>query len=151
MRIETPAGPTWTNSKGYAVLPSLQGYQTQQVQIDTKSLPKNVDVANGLQETNGARGSVSYVNFDAAKTRRVLVALRDSQNKPLPAGAGVFDANGQMITMTGSDGSAFVPSAEPGMKLTVESPSALSCSFTLDLPSEATTNELHETGNAVCA
>ena len=150
VRIETPAGPSWTDSRGYAVLPSLSGFRRSSVQVDTRSLAKNVDIANAWQETEAARGSVSHVAFDVVRTRRVLVEVRDASGNPLPHGAGIFADNGDMVTVVGDKGSVFVPDAAPGMKLTAQSSGQELCAFTLALPDDAQADELYETAAAQC-
>jgi len=150
VRLETPAGPSWTDSRGYAVLPSLSGFRRSSVQVDTRSLAKNVDIANAWQETEAARGSVSHVSFDVVRTRRVLVEVRDASGNPLPHGAGIFAHNGDMITVVGDKGSVFVPDAAPGMKMTAQSSGRKLCAFTLALPDNAQEDELYETSVAQC-
>ncbi|EJL85160.1 fimbria/pilus outer membrane usher protein [Pantoea sp. GM01] len=150
VRLETPAGPTWTDSRGYAVLPSLNGYRKSQIQLDTRSLGKNIDIANALQETESARGAVSYVNFDVVRTRRVLVDVKDALGKPLLQGSSVFDAIGNFITVVGSKGAVFIPDASNVGKLDVQSSGKTLCSFRLQLPEKADTSGLYETASAVC-
>lgn len=150
VRLDTPAGPTWTDSKGYAVLPSLSGYKRSAIQVDTRSLAKNVDIGNAWQETEAARGSVSQVNFDVVRTRRVLVDVKDAQGKPLPHGASVFDAAGNFVTVVGDKGSVFIPDASQPGKLDVQASGSTICSFSLSLPEKAELSGLYETASAVC-
>lgn len=150
VRVETPAGPTWTDGKGYAVLPSLNGYRRSAIQVDTRSLAKNVDIGNAWQETEAARGSVSYFNFDVVRTRRVLVDVRDAQDKPLPHGASVFDAAGNFVTVVGNQGSVFIPDASTSDTLEVQTSGATICSFSLSLPVKTDMSGLYETASAVC-
>ncbi|WP_372507312.1 fimbria/pilus outer membrane usher protein [Serratia ureilytica] len=150
VRLDTPAGPTWTDGRGYAVLPSLSGYKRSAIQVDTRSLAKNVDIGNAWQETEAARGSVSQVNFDVVRTRRVLVDVKDAQGKPLPHGASVFDAAGNFVTVVGDKGSVFIPDAGTTGKLDVQSSGITICSFALSLPEKADMSGLYETAGAVC-
>lgn len=150
VRLDTPAGPTWTDGKGYAVLPSLNGYKRSVIQVDTRSLAKNVDIGNAWQETEAARGSVNYVNFDVLRTRRVLVDVKDVQGKPLPHGASVFDAAGNFVTVVGNQGNVFIPDASTNDKLEVQASGTTICSFTLSLPKKADMSGLYETASAVC-
>lgn len=150
VRVETPAGPAWTDYRGYAVLPSLGAYRRSRIELDTRSLNRSTDVANAWQETETARGAISYVDFDVIRTRRVQVAVTDGQGGKLPAGAGVFDEKEQFITVTASDGTLFVPDARPGMVLSVEMTGRSACTITLGLPEKAAGNELFETTQAVC-
>lgn len=150
VRLETPAGPTWTDSRGYAVLPSLSGYKKSAIQVDTRSLGRNVDINNAWQETEAARGSVNYVNFDVVRNRRVLVEVRDVKGEPLPHGASVFDSTGNFVTVVGDNGQLFLPDAANGMKLDVQVSGQTLCSLLLTLPEKAEQNGLYETASAQC-
>lgn len=150
VRLDTPAGPTWTDSKGYAVLPSLSGYKRSVIQVDTRSLGKNVDIGNAWQETEAARGSVNYVNFDVVRTRRVLVDVKDAKGQPLPQGASVFDTAGHFITVVGEKGRVFIPDVSGVSRLDVQSSGITLCSFSLSLPAKADGDVLYETASAQC-
>jgi len=150
IRLETPGGPTWTDSRGYAVIPSIGSFQKSTVQIDTRSLPKNVDIANGWGETEAARGAVSHLNFSVVRNRRVLATLTDTQGKPVPYSAAVFNQQGQFVTVVDEKGRAFITDADNVGKLDVQSSGKTICSFRLDLPEQAPANELFETSSAVC-
>ncbi|WP_343550979.1 fimbria/pilus outer membrane usher protein [Pantoea sp.] len=149
VRLQTASGPTWTDSRGYAVLPSITTYQRSSVQVDTRSLAKNVDIENAWQETAAARGSVSLLNFDVVRTRRVLVSVQDRQGNDLRHGASVFDSEGNFVTVVGSHGSVFIPDAT-AHQLDVQSSGQTVCSFSLALPEQADTSGLYETATAVC-
>ncbi|MBB1202751.1 fimbrial protein [Enterobacteriaceae bacterium 89] len=150
IRLETPGGPTWTDGSGYAVIPSIGGFQKSTIQVDTRTLPKNVDIANGWGETEAARGAVSHLNFAVVRNRRVLVTMTDAQGKPVPYSAAVFNSAGQFVTVVDEKGRAFITDADNAGKLDVQSSGKTICSVALDLPEQAPTNELFETANAVC-
>lgn len=150
VKLDTPAGPTWTDGSGYAVLPTLSGYKRSSIQVDTRSLAKNIDIANAYQETEAARGSVSYVDFDVVRTRRVLVDVKDSQGKYLPRGASVFDEADNFVTVVGEKGSIFLPDASSEGEHDVQMSGKTLCTFTLALPEEADSSELYETAKAQC-
>lgn len=150
VRLDTSAGPVWTDGRGYAVLPSLAGYKRSAVQVDTRSLAKNVDIGNAWQEAEAARGSVNYIDFSVIRTRRVLVDVKDAVNNPLPYGASVFDAAGNFVTVVGSKGSVFISDAAGAGKLDVQVSGKTICSFSLSLPEKADTSGLYETANAIC-
>lgn len=150
VKLDTPSGPTWTNSKGYAVLPTLSTYKRSSVQVDTRSLAKNVDIANAFHETNAARGSVSYVDFAVVRTRRVLVEVTDRLGETLPHGASLFDSAGAFVAVAGERGSVFLSDAHHGAELTVQVSGRTLCTFSLSLPEKAETNALYETSHAQC-
>lgn len=150
VRLETSAGPTWTNRQGYAVIPSLSSYKRSTIQVDTRSLAKNVDIGNALQETEAARGSVNYVEFDVVRTRRVMADVKDINNDPLPYGASVFDEVGNFLTVVGKNGSVFIPDAGAAKRMDVQVSGRIMCSFSLNLPRNSDDSALYETANAVC-
>ncbi|MHB2092356.1 fimbria/pilus outer membrane usher protein [Pantoea dispersa] len=151
VRLDTPGGPTWTDGRGYAVIPSLSSYRRSQVQIDARSLKKNVDIANGVQETSAARGSVSYLAFDIVRSRRVLVDVKDNVGKVLPYGASVFDAKDNFVTAVGSDGSIFISDAGDGGRMEVQLGGKTICSFDLKLPAKPQDAGLFENASAQCS
>lgn len=150
IRLDTPAGPTWTDRRGYAVIPTLSSYRRSAIQVDTRSLKKNVDISNAWQETEVARGAVSYVNFGVVHTRRVLVTLVDAQGRPAPHGASVFNEKGEFVTVVGEKGQVFIPDSHPDMQLIVQQSGKTICPFTLKLPAQADETGLFETANARC-
>ncbi len=150
VRLDTPAGVAWTNAQGYAVLPSLGSYTPSVIQVDTRSLAKNIDIGNAWQETEAARGSVNYVEFDVVRTRRVLIDVKDSNNMPLPQGASVFDEQGNFVTMVGKNGRVFIADINNSKKMDVQVSGQTVCSFTLSMPEQTDENALYETSSAVC-
>lgn len=150
VRLDTPSGPVWTDWRGYAVLPSLNGYRRSVVQVDTRSLAKNVDIGNAWQEAELARGAVGIMNFGLVRTRRVLVVVRDNKGQPLPPGASIFGESGELVTVAGDDGTVFVPDAAPGMKLDVQSSGRTLCQIQLALPEKAEQEGLYENAEATC-
>ena len=150
VRMDTPGGPTWTDRRGYAVLPSLTGYRQSTIQVDTRTLAKNVDISNAWQDAEAARGSVNYVNFDVVRTRRVLVAVTDIKNQPLPYGASIFDDVDHFVTVVGEKGSVFIPDVTTSGKFVVRQSGSTLCSFALALPHKADMSGFYETASAVC-
>lgn len=150
VRMDTPGGPTWTDSRGYAVLPSLSSYRQSAIQLDTRTLGKNVDIGNAWQDAEAARGSVNYVSFDVVRTRRVLVAVMNARNEVLPHGASVFDDADHFVTVVGDKGSVFIPDAHASHSFEVQQSGSALCSFTLSLPEKAEVDGLYETASAVC-
>jgi outer membrane usher protein FimD/PapC len=150
VRLNTPVGPTWTNSRGYAVLPSLSSYRSSTILLDTRTLAKNIDINNTWQETEAARGSVSYINFDVARNRRILAEVRDIRGELLPYGAGVFDSEGNFVSVIADKGQLFIADFTDGMQLDIQESGRMLCSITLNLPQQVATNELFETAKVQC-
>lgn len=150
VRLDTPGGPVWTDRRGYAVLPSLNGYQRSDIQLDTRSLKRNIDIGNAWQEVEMARGAVGKVNFEVIRTRRVLVEVKMADGSSLPYGSSVFNDAGDLITVVGDDGSVFVPDATSDMKLEVQSGGKTVCSMTLALPDNGDISGLYERAITIC-
>ncbi|ECM4408925.1 fimbria/pilus outer membrane usher protein, partial [Salmonella enterica subsp. enterica serovar Give] len=131
-------------------IPTLNGYRRSAIQVDTRSLAKNVDIGNAWQESEMARGAIGRVDFDVLRTRRVLVGTTMADGKRLPHGASVFSASGELVTVVGDDGTVFVPDAAPGMRLEVQSSGKTVCKMQLDLPETADTTGLYENTTATC-
>ena len=151
VRLDTPAGPVWTDGRGYAVLPTLNGYRRSSIQVDTRSLAKNVDIGNAWQETEMAQGAIGRVDFEVIRTRRVLVDAGMKNGQPPPHGASVFDDAGQLVTVVGEGGRVFVPDAAPGMTLEVQQSGKTVCTMTLDLPEKPDTSGFYEHATATCS
>ncbi|WP_417653546.1 fimbria/pilus outer membrane usher protein, partial [Escherichia coli] len=49
VRIDTPQGPVWTDFRGQAVVPSVGAWRPARVEVDTETLPKNMDIGNGTR------------------------------------------------------------------------------------------------------
>lgn len=150
VRLSTPSGPAWTDGRGYAVLPSLSSFQRSTIQVDTRSLAKNVDIDNAWNETDAARGSVSSIHFNVVRTRRVLVSVNDQNGKALPYSASVFDQDGNFISVVGENGNVFIPDAENARKMDVQMSGKTLCSFRLSLENAPSGNELYENSKAIC-
>ncbi|WP_235589289.1 fimbria/pilus outer membrane usher protein [Type-D symbiont of Plautia stali] len=150
VRLDTPSGPTWTDGRGYAVVPSLSGYRRSTIQVDTRSLAKNVDIGNAWQETELARGAIGRVDFDVVRTRRALADIKDAQGHFLPHGASVFDDKGNFITVVGERGSVFIPDVSKSDRFDVQASGVTICSFTLTLPVNAERDGLYEEAAATC-
>lgn len=150
VRVETPAGPTWTDGRGYAVIPRITSYSKSSVQVDTRSLGKNVDINNALYETEAARGSVSYIDFSVVRTRRVLIDVKDAAGKPLQQGASVFGADNSFVSVVTDKSAVFINDAADGQPFSIERQGQSDCRFTLKLAEKPANPGLYEEASAVC-
>lgn len=112
VEISTPQGTVWTDRWGNAVVPSLAAYQSSNVMVNTESLPKNVDINNGMRTVSAGHGSVSQLQFGVLAVRRVMLTLTMPDGKPVQKGTAIFDAAGQYITTAVEDGVVFIVDAE---------------------------------------
>jgi outer membrane usher protein len=83
---------------GHAVVPGLVPFSRNQVEIDPKGLPVNVDLDSTLQQVAPTAGAVMAVRFGTAnRGRPAVIRVSRADGKPLPFGADVHDAQGTRI------------------------------------------------------
>ncbi|MFP2768850.1 fimbria/pilus outer membrane usher protein [Oceanisphaera sp. KMM 10153] len=150
VKISTPSGPVWTDGAGQAVLPQLHAYRNSRIEVQTASLPRNVDLRNGYQSIEAGRGSVSHLAFDVIQARRVLVTAVDDGNQPLPMGSSVLDTGNNFITSVLDNGTVFLSDADPKQVLKVSLPDDKTCTLTIDFPEESDDEAFYDEAPAVC-
>ncbi len=149
-RVDTPQGPVWTDFTGQAVIAGLPAYTHSRVEVQTRSLPKRVDLKNGTQVLTAGRGSVSTVDFEVVKVRRVLVQAQDNQGKPLTQGSPVFGKDNRFLTSVVGDGMIYLSDVQGPQSLRVTLPNASTCVLRLETDSKPDDEKLYETTTAVC-
>ena len=149
VKVTTPQGPVWTDAWGKAVAPGMQAYQNNRMEIVAKSLPRNVDIVNGYKELKVGRGSVTNVDFGVVASRRILLNATYADGRPLDKGLAVSSSN-QYVTTVVDKGQVFLPTVEPGARLTVALPADKTCVLDFTLAPKADTEAFFETVNAVC-
>jgi len=148
--IETSQGPVWSNSQGYAVSSGMSAYGESRMVLETKSLPKNVDVNNGIQVAHVARGSVTNYTFNTVVSRRALIRIHLSDGKLAEKGSLIYDAHDNYITTVASDGTIFLIDSQLEQKLTLQTLSDQRCQVIFKLNEEQTTDKLYESYDAQC-
>ncbi|WP_165848001.1 fimbria/pilus outer membrane usher protein [Paraburkholderia lacunae] len=151
IELSTPSGPVWTDPRGHAVLASLPAYSSARIMINTKTLPRNVDLKNSVQEVDVARGSVSQLDFSVQQTRRVLLTARLANGEPLPKLTTVIDSGDQFVAVAGEDGRLILEGAALSSSLRAELPDGTVCRLTYtltDTPSKQA--RFYERADAQC-
>lgn len=148
--IETSQGPVWSNSQGYAVSSGMSAYGESRMVLETKSLPKNVDVSNGIQVAHVARGSVTNYTFNTVVSRRALIRIHLSDGKLAEKGSLIYDAHDNYITTVASDGTIFLIDSQLEQKLMLQTLSDQRCQVIFKLNEEQTTEKLYESYDAQC-
>lgn len=149
-KVETPQGPVWTDFSGQAVIAGLPAYTRSRVEVQTKSLPRRVDLKNGTQLLAAGRGSVNAVNFDVVKVRRLLVTAIDQHGRPLPQGAAVFGKGDRFLTSVVGEGMIFLNDVDESQSLRVSLPDSSTCHLRIDLETKPDNDSFYETTSAVC-
>lgn len=149
VKMETPQGPVWSDFTGQAVIPSLDAWRHSRVEVNTETLPKNMDIANGVQMVNQGRGAVGRVRFTALTQRRLLLSVLMADGKKLPKGTAIKDSKGNYLTTSVDDGILFLNDVRPRQTLIAELEQG-TCSIDLMLPEEAEMNVFYETAKGTC-
>ena len=150
IKLSTPSGPVWTDWQGQAVVPQVSAYGRSPVEVQTRSLPRNADINNGLTMISAGRGAVQRVEFGVTLTRRVLLTARTAQGALLPRGASVSTASGEFVTLVQDGGQVFLPNVLEQSELWVSAPEMERCRLQFELPAKGDPQVYFETAPASC-
>jgi outer membrane usher protein FimD/PapC len=150
IKVTTPSGPVWTDGQGQAVVPQVAAYGRSAVEVDTRSLPRNVDINNGLALISAGRGAVDKVAFGVTMTRRALLKVTTGDGTPLPRGATVNTEDGEFVTLVQDGGQVFLPNVLDSRPLWIAAPGLDRCRLDFELPAKADTQAYYETAAAKC-
>lgn len=78
-----------TDWRGYAIVPYASPYRKSQVELNTQTLPDDVDLTLTTQNVVPTRGAVVRANFNANVGQRILMTILRTDGAPLPFGATV--------------------------------------------------------------
>jgi len=140
------------NNHGYAVLPFLNPYHLNTVQLSPKGLPLDVELDETSQQVAPRAGSVAMVRFRASIGRAALLTIRRPDGSPVPFGADVLDANGAIVATVAQGGRAYLRGLPDVGAYTVRWGSARvdRCSFRYALPARGDSKSPYATVDAAC-
>lgn len=150
VKVNTPSGPVWTDWQGQAVVSQVTAYGRSPVEVDTRSLPRNADINNGLAVISAGRGAVDSVEFGITMTRRALLKATFGDGAPLPRGASVNTDDGEFVTLVQDGGLVFLPNVLDPRALWITAPGLTRCELRFELPANADTEAYYETAPAQC-
>lgn len=151
VQISTPSGNVWTDHWGRAVIPSLPAYHNARIEINTESLPKNIDVNNAMSMVSVGRGAVSHIQFGVINVRRVMLNVSDRNGRKLAKGTTIVDAEGNYIVTAVDDGLVFLSDVDKQPKLfAVGDDGKHQCQLQYTLPKERDLNVFYEKVDGVC-
>jgi len=149
VEFSSPGGKTWTDWRGYAVVPSLAAWRGSRLEMNTERLPPNVDVVNGYRRVDAGHGAVIRNRFSLNKTRNVLLNVRLADGRLLPKGTAITDGHDNYVTTTVDEGMVFLSHPEASRTLRAELKEG-SCDLTYSLPEKAPEGVGYEQLNARC-
>nr|WP_231423014.1 fimbria/pilus outer membrane usher protein [Pseudomonas sp. Leaf59] len=150
IQVSTPSGPVWTDWQGQAVVPQLSPYGRSPVEVQTRSLPRNADISNGLAVLSAGRGAVDKVEFGVALTRRALLNVSTADGRPLARGAAVSTDDGEFVTLVQEGSQVFLPDVLNRRALWISEPGQARCRLEFELPERGNPDAYYETAPARC-
>ena len=150
VKISTPYGPAWTDSKGRAVIASLPAYSPGRVEVVTKTLPRQVDIQNGFKQVQAGRGSFNKIDFEVVQVRRLLLQIQDEQGLVIPRGASVLTEDGKLLGTVVAQGKVFLNDVQGEETLKVKVDDSRTCELQLGVSTPADGELLYETAQRVC-
>lgn len=124
------------DGRGYAVVPYLNPYRLNQIEIDPRGLPADVELQTTSLQVAPRQGAVVMLRYPTVKGRALLIHASTPTGRELPFGAPVFDARGNSVGVVSQGGQIYARIAEPDEKLTVKwgHADAWQCSIRVALP-----------------
>ncbi|MGX5089138.1 fimbria/pilus outer membrane usher protein [Enterobacter sp. UPMP2052] len=110
VEVMTSSGKVWTNDKGLAVA-SWRPWEKNTVQVDMQTLPKNIQVPNGILDITPYHGAVVPVALPAFSVRRALLNFHASGPAP---GSPVTNSSGSLVAFVNEDGTLFIDDLPEG-------------------------------------
>jgi outer membrane usher protein len=122
--------------RGYGVVPYLMPYRVNEISIDPKDLPADVELQTTSQQVVPRSGAVVMLRYRTVTGRAVLIKSRLPNGDPLPFGAPVFDSKGQNVGTVAQGGQVYARVNGSEEKLTVKwgHSDAWACSIFVKLP-----------------
>jgi len=150
VRVSTDGGDVWTDRHGRAVLARVAPYRNSRVQVDTRTIPRDLDLASGVAVLQMQRGSVGRVAFAAQRSRRLLLRATDAAGQPLAKGLSVLAA-GNFLTVVVDSGRVYLSDYQPDIPLQVHLPDGTRCTLRPQLDAQhASADAFLEEGKAQC-
>ncbi|HAS1027789.1 fimbrial biogenesis usher protein [Enterobacter cloacae] len=146
--INTPRGSVWTDKWGRAVIPALAPFSASTVEVDTQSLPGNLDVSNGHASLKASHGAFAHWKFTTLSQRRVLLNITLADGTPLPKGVSIVNDKGEYLTSSPEDGTIFLNDASASHQLYAKLEKG-QCRLNYTLP-EADPKNFYEEINGKC-
>lgn len=108
-----------TNSKGYAIVPYLSAYRLNEVSVDPKGLPMDVELKTGSVTAVPTAGAVVKMVVPTSVGRSALIEAMDADGAPLPFGLDVYNEAGEIVGVVGQGSRLWVRGVEESGRLLV--------------------------------
>ncbi|MCK7068198.1 fimbrial biogenesis outer membrane usher protein [Enterobacter bugandensis] len=119
-----------TDSKGYAVVPSMMAYRENRITLDTSTLGEDVDLTQPVKKVVPTREALVLADYETSVGYRTLLTLTH-KGQSVPFGATV--SAGESSGITGDGGQVYLAGLADGAKLSVILPGGKSCNSSFKL------------------
>ncbi|AFQ46485.1 fimbria/pilus outer membrane usher protein [Burkholderia cepacia] len=106
--------------RGYAVVPYLTPYRVNEIAIDPRGLPDDVELRTTSQQVAPRAGATVMLRYPTVEGRPVLIHASLPDGSSLPFGAPVFDGNGSSVGMVTQGGQVYARLSGSNERLTVK-------------------------------
>lgn len=126
-----------TDSRGYAVVPSMMAYRKNSITLDTATLGEDVDLRQPVQSAVPTREALVLADYETSVGHRAFIRLTQN-GRPVPFGAMV--SAGETQGITGEDGEVFLSGLADKAQITVTLADGKSCNSIFTLSGTRKTN-----------
>lgn len=139
------------NTKGYVIAPNLSPYQMNDIHIDPKGLPFDIQLDNTSQQIAPRADSSVLINFKSRISRTALFDIKLSDGSYPAIGANIFDDNEQHIGFITQGGRALLQNLSDKGKLTIHwgQDKTQQCTMNYQLPKNSSGETLTKI-SAIC-
>jgi len=96
------------NGSGRAIVPNLNPYRINELAIDPKGIPLDVELEATQQRVIPVEGAVVRLDYKTSKGKPLLIRANQLDGNALPFGASVADENGNLLTTVSQGGQIYV-------------------------------------------
>ncbi|MEP8455445.1 fimbria/pilus outer membrane usher protein [Enterobacter bugandensis] len=105
---------------GHAAVPYLNPYEINEITIDPKGLPYDVELENTTDKVAPHSGAVSRIVFKTSRGTPLLIMTKMTSGEVVPFGAEVYDSAGVIAGSVGQSGQMYVRVEDKHGRLTVK-------------------------------
>ncbi|HVI56689.1 MAG TPA: fimbria/pilus outer membrane usher protein [Luteibacter sp.] len=149
-RIDSHSGAR-LDGRGNAVVRGLQPYQLNTVSINPKGASQDVELESTSESVAPRAGAFARLDYRTTVSRALLIQASRADGEPLPFGASVTDADGQVVGVVGQGSKIFTRGVAAGARLTVRWGEQSLSACHVDLPASLDTVDMHGMHRAVRA
>lgn len=96
------------NGSGRAIVPNLNPYRINELAIDPKGIPLDVELESTQQRVVPVEGAVVRLDYKTTKGQPLLIRASQPDGNALPFGAAVKDETGNLVTTVSQGGQIYV-------------------------------------------